>query len=507
MKNKRIKLHEDITPTSSIDNRTTIEELYDELGTELFDDANIPVLKEYGLLNSEGYPVSTYEDYNGEIQHGIYTCEDIYTNFDGAIDQPYIQELFLDEIHRNLSDDGLCIVYEEEDLPSFREMGEKFIAGCFNGDVYEFFWDNYDIGFNDCSYYIDNIPEAALDILEEKGFPRDIYNQMYKGEADEDSPLAKYYNDLEFAMSRAVENAYAIGSSNECQRDFDNAWKESIPEGCTWEYDKGDEVSRVIHFTDEFLREHITGIWENFDSYATAGECVRVYIIRTINDNLNDNFREPYYGWSEFDDDAFAESIVDEIEQIDFEVPEDSQPEEDLLKFNGESGEYEEELEEDITPISLPATAPKKLYYKYKEYTPELSSKAYQLDLMRVTMLLDWAKEYNKELYNAVNTKVEDDVNEVGEYLSGIIISSIKPSYAMTYFPDGYTIWSMNFIDYNVEFLGSIPYSVGKQLLKGVPISEGIEVVPVPMDEELYKGIPLDVPEDILTKEDYEYNK
>jgi len=505
MKNKRLKLHEDITPVSAIDKNATIEDIYDELGEDLFDDANIAYLKDSGLLDADGYPVSTYEGWDGSIRHGRYDCEDIYDQFDGAIDKPYIQELFMKEIRKGLDSDegGMYFNYDEEDLPNFNDLSEKFIKGCFNSEVWEFFWDNYDISFNDCGQYIDDIPEEVLDMLEKIGFPRDIFNQLYHGEADDNSKLAKYYDDLELALRRAVEDGYASGAAAECQRDFDTAWDDSIPAECVWE-EGVTPPSRKIRISDNYLREHLTEIWEYFDRYATAGECARFFTIEAINNELTNNFREPYYGWSDFDDDAFKDSIEEGINEIDFDEP---QSEEDLLKFNGESGEYEEELEEDITPISLPATAPKKLYYKYKEYTPELSSKAYQLDLMRVTMLLDWAKDYNKELYKAVNTKVEDDVSEVGEYLSGIIISAIKPSYAETYFPDGYTIWSMNFIDYDVEFLGSIPQSVGKQLLKGVPINEGIEVVPVPMDEELYKGIPLDVPEDILTKEDYEDNK
>ena len=497
MKNKRLKLHEDITPVSAIDKNATLEDIYDELGDDLFDDANIQYLKDSGLIDKDGYPVSTYVAYDDSIRHGRYDCEDIYANFEGAIDKPYIQELFMKEIHIDMDSDagGVYFNYQLEDLPRFDNLSENFIQGCFEENVWEFFWDNFDISFNDCSFVLDDIPEDILDELERVGFPRDIFTQLYNGEADEDSKLAKFYDDLEMALRRAVEDAYASGSADECQRDFNEAWNDSIPGGCIWE-EGFNPPDRKIKVSENYIREHLAEIWDYYDRYASAGECVRFFVIETINDELKSSFREPYYGWNEYDESAFESSLHDSIAEIDFEEP---QPEEDLLKFNGDKGDYEEDLDEDITPVQLPATAPKKLYYKYKEYTPELSSKAYQLDLMRVNMLLDWAKENNKELYTAVNNKVDDDIREVGEYLSGIIISAIKPSYAETYYPDGYTIWCMSFIDYEVEYLGSIPLAVGKHILSGVPITEGIEVIPVPMDEELHKGIPLNIQEEVDT--------
>ena len=168
----RVKIKEDITPVSAISAEDTIEDLYVELGNDLFDDANISRLKEVGLIDEDGYPVSTYEGFNGEIVHGRYTCEDIYENFNGdsAIDSPYIQNLFKKEIFEGFPE-GLQFEYDDSDLPSIRDFSERFIKECFSGYVYESFWDNFDFSLGDCSYYVDDVPESVINMLEEKGFP------------------------------------------------------------------------------------------------------------------------------------------------------------------------------------------------------------------------------------------------------------------------------------------------------------------------------------------------
>ena len=498
-------LHEDLAPAPVSYRGGTIEDAYEDFGSELFEPHNLQMLKDSGLIGDDGYPIQRYEAWDGSMREDSYSLEQLYELDYSFIESEYIRDLVKKEIKDYFSErkrraGGVAFVrFDDDDInyEGYRDLSEDFVKQCFRGEAYEAFWNwGWDISFSDCNYYMDDIPESVRDDLEQHGFPRDIFEQMLSGDADEETALAKYYDDLEIAFTRAVETGWMNGSADECQKDFDNALEDSIPSGCVYERLDYNEIEITV--PDSFIEEHIADLWELLSENSGMVDCLDSYIRGWINEGLSDSFREPYNGWQDFSKDAFKEDLIETVGEVLYQVEKDSEPEVSLLEpeEQPESDEKHEDL--DLQRNRYPTDKPRKMFYAYKDYNPELSLKAWVLDELRLRMLMDWAEKNDKELYSELDRVVDFDVSVTGEYENSIIMSTIKPSYADSYDGLGYTIWEDTGLMYDTKYLGAIPVPVGKAILNGTPIREEIKVIQVPMEYDKRKLATENIEEDII---------
>ena len=337
--------------------------------------------------------------------------------------------------------------------------------------------------YNGAGGDVNDIPSEVLDTLESYGFPRDIYNQLMDGTADEDSPLAEWYDSLEDALVNAYTQGEENGSASAAENDFNNAFRNSMPEGVQWIEQDSTESVRPLVVSKAFVENCLEGIWGYLDTYSEDMYSSFVeYLKQTIGDNLAENFKEPYYGWQDFDGDSFADRLLDEILELD--IPEQSavdleldEPEKSLLNFDGETGEYREELDLDT---DIQVEKPKKLFYKYKDYNKEISSKSYRLNYIMVSELLEFLR--NPENRRYVDTWDLRDLEEYGispDDAQYVILSKIKPSYLPTYGQHGWTIWIDNG-DYDLNYIGWIPKEVGDSILHDITEDLELDVSLVP---------------------------
>lgn len=493
MLENKLNLKEDLEIGTSFEG-VDLDSLYDDFGSELFSDENIPYLKEAGLINEDGYPLRKEESWDGEEELIPLSIQDLYEWDPGFINKSdYIKQLIKKEIYENagshlLDSTTISFNYTDEDLPTgIRDYADRFISACFAGDALDFFDYSYsDYSFNDCEYVLDDIPDEVLNVLESYGFPRDIYTKLISGEENEDSdsPLAEYYDDLKDAMIRAYQYGYEVGSANEAVSAFDEAFRESMPDGVVWNEQHSDESKRPIIIYEKFVDNAVEDMWNSGD-YLYDGQMysglIEFLIKELINENIADNFREPYYGWQEFDKEVFGDYLLDLILELDIKKKEPEQEEKSLLDFDGESGEYHEDLEiEDEVPAK-----PRKIYFdkSFKKENPELSSKSYFLDAVRLDMLIqkltaldDLRYVDHRDLDNLID--MLDNVDqETGN--TGVLLSEIKPSYLDTYGEPGYTIWDCRPDDFlePIKYIGYIPMWIGNEILNGgSSILEDLEV-------------------------------
>ncbi len=127
-----------------------IHDLYEDQGIDLFSEENLPFLKQAGLLDEAGYPVETYEGWNGEIKKRPMSMYDIFSMDEGFIESPYIRQLAIDEVFAEATTNDLgeiTVKYTDSDLPQIRDISKDFLEGCFSGDVWDYF-----IGYGDYSF-------------------------------------------------------------------------------------------------------------------------------------------------------------------------------------------------------------------------------------------------------------------------------------------------------------------------------------------------------------------
>ena len=501
--NNTVVTTEDLQP--SIVAFNTVDDVYDEVGEDLFEPGSLEVLRNSGLLDENGYPIKKYQNYRGEDREESMTLYDIYQLDWKVIKSEYIAELIKKEINDHFKGNITIRFYDTDiDYNEYStELSDNFVRKCFRQEIFDDFMGEVDwnTDLSDCDDYLEYIPDTIIDELEKRGFPRNIFEQLVHGEADDNSPLSKYYDDLGNALAWSVDTGYCVGSADDCQDSFNADFEASMPPNCTYERIAEDYV--IIHVSDACIEENLETIWDRFDYEYDIIDCLRRFIYEYINEELANNFKEPRYGWQEFSSDAFVDDLQSRVGDILDTIDKADEPEVSLFDFDDEEQKPEEQHEDlDLQPIKYPTDKPRKMYFKYQDYNKELSLKAWYLDFLRFRMLLEWAKTHDKELYKELDRMLSDDIDTIGSYSNSVILSTIKPSYAPSYEGFGFTVWGdEGYKAYNTTYLGAIPKDVGQAILKGVPIQEElqeIKVIQVPMEYDDERLIHENIEEDII---------
>lgn len=468
-----------------------IESLLEDEGIEAFSPENIEKLKSLGQIDANGNLMDIFIEPDIEdVETSVWDLERLHKLDYKLIEADYVKQLLINEVKRGLGNsEGLMRIdfkTNDLDVKNYSELSQDFVEKCFEGDVYGELGYDYE---TDISYIDEDLlrSEKIDRLFSVNGLPEDSLILVKNGEVDEDENprLAKYAEELENAMRLACTYAEESGAEEACLEDFDAAFNESVPDRCSWNERLSDNEERCIEIDESFIVENIKEIWDAFDDYysSDAADNAERIIKELINIGIGENFREPYSGWYGFSNDTFIDCLMDNLYEINFDE-EEPQEEENLLNFNGNTGEYEEDLEEDIEAITADQAQPiekkKNIYYKYFEYNKELSAKSYRLTGEHILILAEWAKDNDAELYEELDGSYYLDDNMESDAF--IIMSKIKPSYSDTYtYKDGYTLWGDDYF-YEPQYLGEIPKEVGDKLIKGKSLAEELAVCCVPAD-------------------------
>lgn len=347
MKIKKIHLVEDNNEENWLEPSELPKDFFELYENELEDnyekfDSYLPQLKSNGTIDRQtNLPITIDNDSNTSRLVSLSELHDLDWQL---ISLPYTKETML-KLFNSKYPEGMSVELDIDDFEEFEspEVSSRFIRACFNEeDLWEFF-DTNDYSFSDCSWNLDDIDEDNLNLIESMGFPRDICTQLDEGTQDEDSPLSKYYDDLKNCVSWAYGDAQIDGAISNCIDDFNNAIKDVPIRGCSFIRRSGngepskDKVSYLIN--QEFIDEYYQDIWDELGYYSdNFFYCIE----KVFRDRFGEefDFREPYNGWYGFNVESFNDSLNWRLEELKSQIEKDKTPEENLLNFNGETGEY-----------------------------------------------------------------------------------------------------------------------------------------------------------------------
>ena len=221
--------------------------------------------------------------------------------------------LFIDEFKEEV--DYLLSIklfdVDRDDFKGNRDMSGAFIQDCFYGDVSNYFRDGYSDSFSiddALGYHRHDIDEKTDSTLIELGFPANIYDLIY------DDNVPKEFEDDVEALQLCFELAYIdgqeIGASNEALKDFESALKNSAPNHT--EYVGHDDYQAYYKISRDFVEEN----WDEIDyqlNYWSDSyiDCLQKVLTDLVNEDFE--FTEPYSGWYNFDEEAFNESLQEEL--------------------------------------------------------------------------------------------------------------------------------------------------------------------------------------------------
>ncbi len=317
MAKSKIKLlNEDEDDIFEVARGVDIDDMYNELGEDLFDEDNVKVLKDNNAIDKEtGFPV-TYRD--GEFV--TLDLEDLSVLDYRFIKSDYIKELVVKQFVKETNNE--MEVQFDSDHPMrthSRDMSEKFIEACLEEDLYEFFMDSGDyIDFNNACDDIGDISSSNLDLVEEIGFPRNIFEILRDEEEDEEFFLSDWYDDLRDALTYAVSTAHTMGAESACLDDFNATCKYATPEGCEYRGRLASADYKAVGYTikEEFVRQHVEEIWDNICDY--SGNDIEDAVLRTFTDVYTEafDFNEPYAGWYGYDENTMNDALADRLSEI-----------------------------------------------------------------------------------------------------------------------------------------------------------------------------------------------
>lgn len=352
-------INEDIEAEVEDADYIDIESLIEDEGIEAFSPENIEKLKSLGQIDKNGNLLDIFiEPDIEEVETKVWDLEKLHNLDYKLIEADYVKQLLINEVKRGLSNsEGLMrIDFKSDDLyiKDYSELRQDFVEKCFEGDVLGEFVYDYE---TDISYIDEDLlrSEKIDRLFSVNGLPEDSLILVKNGEVDEDENprLAKYADELENAMRLACTDAEEAGAEEACLEDFNEAFNESVPDGCSWNQRLSDNEERCIDIDERFIIDNIKELWDAFDDYysSDAADNAESMIKELINIGIGKNFSEPYSGWYGFSDDTFVDCLMDNLYEINFDE-EEPQEEENLLNFNGNTGEYEEGLKEDIKDTS-----------------------------------------------------------------------------------------------------------------------------------------------------------
>lgn len=186
-------------------------------------------------------------------------------------------------------------IYDE--LSDRDSISSDAIEAILNGDTFEWFL-NTDLSWDDVSRYdVDSISDENWQMLTRLGVTK---------EEILDDDIDVNVNDVDVDAIRdlivqAADEGLAIGSESEMYNDFDN----SLPNGIRRNYDDKFEITDIDAVV---TMDNLISLLDNSDY-----DMVEDYLPFVIARSIANNFYEPRYGWSDFNEEAFNDRLEELI--------------------------------------------------------------------------------------------------------------------------------------------------------------------------------------------------
>lgn len=249
------------------------------------------------------------KDIEGEDLQGVNkqrTLNKAFDNFmdilgDFALDPEFKEDLdfFLNNTE---------IEVESDEFEGDREMSGEFIQNCFSQDIFDYFDYSYDDIDALNKYTISDISDETEKYLERFKFPYNVYTLILTGALPEE--YSEYESDLIGCLQRATIDGASYGSERAALMDFEYAIEHSAPKGV--EYIDYNSDGARYKISKEWLKKNLDEIDYQLGYYSDAySECIREVLKDQVNEYFN--FQEPYYGWNDFNKDAFNDRLQDEL--------------------------------------------------------------------------------------------------------------------------------------------------------------------------------------------------
>ena len=230
-------------------------------------------------------------------------------------DNPKLKEKLLNEIDKILGDnDHIQVEVTAHDLAdkSSTDLSESFIEDAIVGDLWTYF-DGYDADdLSQMQYHVKDEMVEKLGISAEDFCNILTDKEGYEGRIEDDikDELISVYTE---AYRRGVES----GSCNQAEDDFQQAFRDALPRGVelTNGFDGGRKL--LVSVKREYLTDdtNLFNFLEQFGYY--SNDLLANIETQVIDDICNEfDFREPYYGWNEFDEEWFEESFYELLDEL-----------------------------------------------------------------------------------------------------------------------------------------------------------------------------------------------
>ena len=291
----------------------TFEDLYDTLGNEIFWDGNIDTLLDNDNYFEDGLPIG--------INNVDELIEEFHFTDDDIVNSAYIRKIILDSIGPVYEWDVWWTDIQNVDSSVSREMSEDMLDALWtDGDVWEYF-EYYDADLNDSdvedklSNCCDDRNKKAIKRLPIWNDPNLPFDDLIKEENVSEENKDSYYEFLQ-CCRLAINDAYASGSANEAINDFEKCVASACPTGVTISERNGHSYRRFTVNLEEFAptlnakASLISDIIYESPSYYITDAFERVVLQKFIDEFY---FREPRYGWWDFDEGTFNECLNDRI--------------------------------------------------------------------------------------------------------------------------------------------------------------------------------------------------
>jgi hypothetical protein len=189
------------------------------------------------------------------------------------------------------------VVYSENDAVKFYFQDDNWEA--FDNDYH------YSVAWNDVKDYMTSkIEKAIIQFGNENIHDAEDWDYEENGEFTDAEDVFDNFEEIKTALGNANADGYRVGTENEAWKTLLNSVSRS--EEGFW-IDMSDHPFE-LHINEnnfwEFLKEHREEIEYQGDLLAVIKEA-KVF-----------EFDVPYYGFSDFDEEAFAERAIEEINEL-----------------------------------------------------------------------------------------------------------------------------------------------------------------------------------------------
>ena len=303
------------------------------------------------------FPSQTFEDYSGDsIDLFEYFKGDILNFFMPMIVSCFYKDLGITEetpgdatVTYRIETDPYYDLIESKSSTHRDSLSGKWITDFLYSPNDAFNWDGlYYRHLATILAECGGISDANFERLKELGCKAETKEELYDANEDELREMLpeEIYDDIQDAFNWAYDEGYEEGSINQCQSDILSAIEElfvPLDAAC---YCDGATINGTRNQWEDFIANNLKelSIDYNYDDLS---------LYPLLKELFADKFdvSEPYYGWNEYDNEAFDDRLYELLYDIDFTPDENTRyggdSDDDYDEEDIELQDYDDEEDED----------------------------------------------------------------------------------------------------------------------------------------------------------------